>query len=156
MRVEVARGIISLRENLAPSVAQQAAKRAQAATADELDRLLAQMRETDQIEELQELVFSFWDQLVQGSGNIAYKLAFNSLRKTYKKIWGLLTLTLAEEFRDSNNLALIAAAVRKGKPAQAEAAAKAHIAIGSDAMHKVLDAYQKGQSQDFAKLDSLD
>ncbi|MDX1496333.1 MAG: GntR family transcriptional regulator [Salinisphaeraceae bacterium] len=156
MRVEVARGIISLRENLAPSVARQAANRTQAATADRLDTLLNQMRETDDIEQLQDLVFGFWDALVQGSGNIAYKLAFNSLRKTYKKIWGLLTQTLAAEFRDIDNLSQLAKAIRHGKAEEAEAAAKAHVAIGSEAMNQVLDAYESGQSKAFSQLNSVE
>ena len=156
MKVEVARGIISLRQSLAPSVASGAAKRAKAETADQLDALLAQMQGKDNILELQDLVFDFWDVLVQGSGNIAYKLAFNSLRKTYKKIWALLTQTLAEEFRDTENLTLLAAAVRAGDQEGAELAAKAHVAIGSNAMAVVLDAYEKGQSDEFKKLEPVE
>ena len=156
MKVEVARGIISLRQTLAPSVARQAAKRAKPEVADQLDALLAQMQGKTDITELQDLVFDFWDVLVQGSGNIAYKLAFNSLRKTYKKIWGLLTQTLADEFRDTHNLSALATAVRAGDKIAAEAAAKAHVAIGSNAMSTVLDAYERGQSDDFSKLDSTE
>ncbi len=156
MKVEVARGIISLRQSLAPSVAGGAAKRAKAATADQLENLLSQMRETDNITYLQDLVFEFWDVLVQGSGNIAYKLAFNSLRKTYRKIWVLLTQTLAEEFRDIHNLTALAAAVRSGDVEAAETAARAHVAIGSNAMNLVLDAYEQGQSDEFGKLDSVE
>lgn len=156
MKVEVARGIISLRESLAPSVARQAAKRPNPKTAAKLEALLGQMRETDDIEQLQDLVFDYWHQLVQGSGNIAYRLAFNSLRKTYKKIWGLLTLTLADEFRDIHNLATLTAAVDNGDAEAAEAAALAHVQIGSYAMGKVLDAYEKGQSDEFNKVSHID
>lgn len=156
MKVEVARGIISLRQSLAPSVAAGAARRASPQTADQLDALLGQMQATDNIAELQDLVFDFWDRLVQGSGNIAYKLAFNSLRKTYQKIWGLLTQTLADEFRDIDNLTRLAAAVRCGDVEGAEAAARAHVAIGSTAMNTVLDAYEQGTSEDFDQLHSTE
>lgn len=159
MKVEVARGIISLRESLAPSVARQAASRPNPATATQLEAQLDRMRqvqESGEIEPLQDLVFDYWHLLVQGSGNIAYRLAFNSLRKTYRKIWGLLTLTLADEFRDINNLTALAAAVRSGDAGAAEAAARAHVQIGSSAMNKVLDAYEKGRSSEFSKLDSIE
>ena len=150
MRVEIARGIISLRENLAPEVARKAANRADEVTADTLDTLVAEMQVTEEIEQLQEQVFEFWETLVSGSGNIAYRLAFNSLRKTYRKIWGLLTQTLAEEFRDTDTLAALAQAVRAGDADTAHALACRHVAIGSQAMHRVLDAYAAGQAVDGA------
>ena len=154
MKVEVARGIISLRQNLAPEVAKSAARQSQEKTAAQLDALLADMHQTDDTSELQDLVFEYWNVVVNGSGNIAYKLAFNSMRKTYKKIWGLLTQTLAEEFRDTERLAKLAAAIRNGQEDEAHRLANEHIALGSTAMNKVLDAYQSGTSTEFEKVKS--
>lgn len=154
MKVEVARGIISLRQNLAPEVARSAAKQANEKTANQLDALLADMRETSDLSELQERVFEYWNVVVNGSGNIAYKLAFNSMRKTYKKIWGLLTQALAEEFRDTERLAQLASAIRNGAEDEAHRLANEHIALGSIAMNKVLDAYQAGTSKEFEKVKS--
>lgn len=152
MKVEVARGIISLRQNLAPEVARSAAKRAEEKTANQLDSLIADMQQTSEITALQDLVFDYWHVVVNGSGNIAYKLAFNSMRKTYKKIWGLLTQTLAEEFRDTERLTLLATAIRASDSDQAYRLANEHISLGSTAMNKVLDAYQAGESAEFEKV----
>lgn len=150
MRVEIARGIVSLRQNLAPEVARQAAQRADEVTADTLDTLVAEMQVTGELEKLQEIVFEYWETLVRGSGNIAYRLAFNSMRKTYRKIWGLLTRTLEPEFRDADRLEALAAAVREGDSETAHRLASEHIALGSRSMNLLLDAYATGKSVDGA------
>lgn len=87
---------------------------------------------------LQELALDFWALLVSGSGNIAFRLAFNSMRKTYRQVWELLTLALQDEFKDFENLETIATAVQAGDRAAASAAAARHVAFGSQAMDAVL------------------
>lgn len=154
MRVEIARGIVSLRQNLAPEVARSAAKKANEKTIIKLDALVADMVKTQDISERQDLVFEYWNVLVNGSGNMAYRLAFNSLRKTYKRIWELLTQTLIEEFQDVERLAALAAAVRSGDGDTAFTLACEHVALGSNAMNKVLDAYERGESKEFEKVKS--
>lgn len=154
MRVEIARGIVSLRQSLAPEVAKSAAKRSEEKTVKQLDALVEDMQQTDDIGERQDLVFEYWNVVVNGSGNIAYRLAFNSLRKTYKRIWGLLTQTLADEFRDIERLAALAAAVREGDHDAAHQLASEHVELGSAAMNKVLDAYESGESKEFDKVKS--
>lgn len=154
MKVEVARGIVSLRQNLAPEVARSAAKRSDEATVKKLEAIISDLHQAEDISESQDLVFEYWNVVVNGSGNIAYKLAFNSLRKTYKRIWGLLTQTLAEEFRDAERLAKLAAAISNGEAEMAHQLASEHIALGSNAMHAVLDAYERGESKEFERVKS--
>ncbi len=147
MRVEIARGIISLRQNLAPEVARLAAGQKQREqTADRLEALLSELHAGQDLCELQDQVFEYWNVLVNGSGNIAYRLAFNSLRKTYKKIWGLLTNTLSDEFRDIERLHRLADAVRRGDADAAHALASEYVALGTQAMQALLDAYAADKS----------
>lgn len=146
MRVDVARGIVRLRQVLAPEVARQAAARADSETAARLTALVADMRATPEPARRQALSFEFWDVLVSSSGNIAYRLAFNSLRKTYQKIWGLLTQTLAVEFGDLDGFAALAAAVEAGDADTACAVAEQHVELGSRALGAVLDAYAAGRA----------
>lgn len=136
----VARSIMGMRAALAPSVAAGAARKAQPALATSLRAVLSQMQQTPagHAAALQELALDFWALLVSGSGNIAFRLAFNSMRKTYRQVWELLTLALQDEFKDFENLETIATAVQAGDRAAASAAAARHVAFGSQAMDAVL------------------
>ena len=140
VNASVARSIMGMRAALAPSVAAAAARKPQPQLAESLGAVLAQMQDTPPADaaNLQELALEFWALLVGGSGNIAFRLAFNSMRKTYRQVWALLTLALADEFRDFENLEANAAAVRGGDPERARTAASTHVAIGSRAMDSLL------------------
>jgi len=87
---------------------------------------------------LQELALEFWGVLVNAGGNIAYRLAFNTMNKTYRKVWGLLTKVMQAEFRDLDNLQALANAVRKREPAKAQQCAQNHVDIGRKALEAVL------------------
>ena len=54
----------------------------------------------------------FWSALVDASDNVAYRLAYNSLRATYDQCRELLTQVLADEIGDVAGYRAIAAAVR--------------------------------------------
>jgi DNA-binding FadR family transcriptional regulator len=88
--------------------------------------------------QLQALVFDFWKTLVAGSGNIAFRLAFNSMTKTYVQAWDAMRRPLEPELRDIGNLRAIAAAVRARDVQAARTAARRHIEIGRAAMNKAL------------------
>jgi DNA-binding GntR family transcriptional regulator len=60
--------------------------------------------------------------------------------RAYAQAGSALAGVLAAEFRDLDNLAAIAAAVRAGDAAQARAAGQAHVEIGRKAVERALDA----------------
>lgn len=142
----VARSIMAMRSSLAPDIAASAAKKGGAKLADELDDILRKMRASSKnTPALQTLAHEFWARLVERGGNIAYRLAFNSMNKTYKAIWNLLTQVLEPEFRDFDNLQRLANAVREGDERAANECARKHVEIGRAALTKTLNAYQKAQ-----------
>jgi DNA-binding FadR family transcriptional regulator len=143
IQVPVARSILRMRQVLSPEIAADAAVFGGATVADELDVLIAQMGGANDAAQLQQLALSYWGTLVEGSGNIAYRLAFNSLRKTYQHIWGLLTQMLAGEFSDTESFRSIAAAVRAGDRQAAFTSAKAYIDQNSAVLEQFLDAYER-------------
>jgi GntR family transcriptional repressor for pyruvate dehydrogenase complex len=109
----VVRAIIELRSALAPDIARRAAERGSAADADTLDAVTARMAaRAGDLPALQELAVEFWSQLVDAADNLAYRLAYNSLRATYDQCRELLTQVLAEEIDDPERYRAIAAAVR--------------------------------------------
>jgi GntR family transcriptional regulator, transcriptional repressor for pyruvate dehydrogenase complex len=139
----VVRSIMAMRSALAPDIAATAAKKGGARLADELDALLAQMHaQTRDIKALQRLALDYWKKLVERGGNIAFRLAFNSMTKTYTQVWDVLASVLEAEFRDTGNLAAIADAVRSGDAEAARAAGRRHVEIGRQALERALDAVE--------------
>ena len=137
--IEVLRSIMAMRSALAPEVAASAAEKGGEALAAKLETLLDRMRQAERdLVQLQALVFDFWKTLVAGSGNIAFRLAFNSMTKTYVQAWDAIRTTLEPELRDIGNLRAIAAAVRARDVQAARTAARRHIEIGRAAMDKAL------------------
>ncbi|HEY0913437.1 MAG TPA: GntR family transcriptional regulator [Solimonas sp.] len=140
----VVRSIMAMRSALAPDIAAAAVKGG-AALADELDALLAPMRRDGDLRVLQDQALAFWHKLVERGGNIAFRLAFNSMTRTYTQVWDALRLVLQAEFRDLDNLGAIAAAVRRGDAEAARRHGRLHVEIGRGALEQALDAMEGRQ-----------
>lgn len=138
VNLEVARGIVALRKALAPVVAGQAAVHGGKALADALKPVIANMQNTSELPKLQQLAFDFWALVVQGSGNVVFKLAFNSMNQTYLAAWNTLTLVMQDEFRDVNTLVQLAQAIEAGEQRRCEVLARQHVELGSRALNAAL------------------
>ncbi len=139
----VVRSVMAMRSSLAPDIAAAAASRGGTRLADELDALLTDMQaNAKNLPVLQKLALEFWKKLVERGGNIAYRLAFNSMTKTYSQVQTVLAQVLEAEFRDSANLGAIAAAVRKADMEAARAAGLRHVEIGRQALVRALDVVE--------------
>jgi DNA-binding FadR family transcriptional regulator len=137
----VVRSILAMRSSLAPDIAAAAARKPNPALADALDAIVGQMRgQRADLKALQNHALEFWRRLVEHGGNVAFRLAFNSMARTYAQVWNVLTGVLAAEFRDLDNLGGIASAVRSGNAEAARNAGRAHVEIGRRAVEKALDA----------------
>ncbi|WP_138516126.1 FadR/GntR family transcriptional regulator [Limnobacter alexandrii] len=138
VNLEVARGIVALRKALAPVVAGQAALHGGQTLAEQLKPLIVEMQSTEELARLQQLAFDFWARVVQGSGNVVFKLAFNSMNQTYLAAWNTLTLVMQDEFRDINTLAQLAQAIEAGESRRCEVLARQHVELGSRALNAAL------------------
>jgi DNA-binding FadR family transcriptional regulator len=118
------RSAMELRLCIGADVARLAALRGGAALAEEVDGLVAAMRGAGgDPARLQRIAYDLWEALVRGSGNIAYRLAFNGLATVYERCFDAMTAVLAEEHRDLGSYEAMAAAVRAGDGEAARAAA---------------------------------
>jgi DNA-binding FadR family transcriptional regulator len=118
-------GVLEMRSALGPDVARLAAQRGGARCAGRLEPCVAALREAGpDLARLQELVSAYWNHLVEGSGNVAYRLAYNALEETYARFRPLLARVLAAELTDLDAYAAIAAAVADGRAEEAEARAR--------------------------------
>jgi GntR family transcriptional repressor for pyruvate dehydrogenase complex len=139
----VARSIMAMRSALAPDIAAAAARKGGAALADALDALVdAMRRDAAQLGALQEHALAFWRRLVEHSGNVAFRLAFNSMTQTYVPIRNALAPVMQGELRDLENFAGIAAAVRRGDAGAAQRHGRLHVEIGRRALEQALDAVE--------------
>ena len=139
-----ARSVVEMRSALAPDIARLAAMRGGEGAADALALLANQMRGAgDDLAQVQTLALAFWGQLASASGNLAYRLVYNTLRESYQKFQGLLTQVLAEEYRDADAYLAIADAVRAGDSERAEQIARRLIHNGEQAILSILSALER-------------
>lgn len=132
--LEVARSVMEMRAALAPDIARLCARRADPANAAVLRQLVEHMHAAataDDLLELQALSLRFWDAMVRGSGNIAYELAFNTLRETYDQLREILVHVMEDEIRDVHSHRTIAEAVTRADELSAKHVAAALMEQGT-------------------------
>ncbi len=146
VRVRVARSIVEMRGALAPDIARLAALRSGEDCQARLESVLLRMEAAaGDTPALQVLALEWWGALVDGSDNLAYRLAFNSLREGYTQFMHLLSPVLADEVGDLARYRSITAAVAAGRSADAEAGARALMGRGTVAMTALLQALDDNQ-----------
>lgn len=129
---QVAHSIMEMRASLGPDVARLAAARATPDDARRIGIVIEAIEEAgDDLEILAPLDLMFWDHLIAASDNIAYRLAFNSLRRTYEPLQEALRWVLADELRDFESHRALAAAVEAGNGDEAAAAARSLLSKGT-------------------------
>jgi GntR family transcriptional repressor for pyruvate dehydrogenase complex len=138
--LRVARSVMEMRTALAPDIARVCAIRRDDDVVEGLDAIVTRMEATDDLQELQTAALDFWDQLVRGGGNIAYELAFNTLRGTYEQVRELLAPALAKELRDHKSYRAIAQAVQRRDDVSARHVAAALVERGQQGLTAVLAA----------------
>lgn len=143
MNLEVARGMVLLRQALAPMVAAQAAVQSGSDLANRLDAIVLRMKSSKTLPQLQGLAFEYWTEVVAHSGNLVLKLAFNSMQETYQAMWGLLTELMQEEFKDINTLEALSQAIRRGDAAESKRLADQHVQLGSKALEQAIQLLNK-------------
>jgi GntR family transcriptional repressor for pyruvate dehydrogenase complex len=134
------RSVVEARSALAPDIARLAALRGGDETAAALREITAAMhRAAGELPTLQDLANEFWSALVDGSDNVAYRLAFNSLRAGYERSKELFTQVLVDELADAGAYAELAEAVSRRDAARAESLARELIGRGARALLSALE-----------------
>jgi len=135
------RSVLELRHALAPAVARACAQRGGPARADRIYGLAVELAAEDDLPLLQKYALDFWEEVVQGSDNLAYRLAFNSLRHLYEPTQEVLATVLESELRASWLYQALAEACVQGLPEEAALAAQALARKGLDAVVLAIAAY---------------
>lgn len=143
--LKVARSIMEMRAALAPDIARLCALRANPELISQLHRVITGMREAaapEDLERLQVLSLDLWELLVTGADNIAYRLAFNTLRHTYEQIREALVVALADELRQVDACAALVEAIAAGQAARAHTCAGAIVQRGSQGILAAIELLQ--------------
>lgn len=124
---EVLRGALEMRAALGPEVARRCAERSPEA-GEALHRVVTRMEGEADVVSLRRLNVDFWQLLVEGSQNVAYQLAYNSLRRAVDPVEELVAGVLRTELSDVAGFRAIADAVAAGDANGAAAAAARQLA----------------------------
>jgi len=141
VNTDVARGVMHMRSILAPDAARLAAQHASPEIKEELTAVVSRLEQTgDDLAERQRVVIHFWDLIIAGSGNVAYRLANNTLRDVYARVFEALTNVLGPEFADQKSYAAIARAIAAGEADKAERQTRKLVDKGAQLLGRVLDS----------------
>ncbi|MPZ69588.1 MAG: GntR family transcriptional regulator [Actinobacteria bacterium] len=144
--IEVARSITEMRAAIGPDIARLAALRCRADMIPVFESIVDAMANAGgDLERLARIDLDFWDVLTDAADNIAYRLAFNSLRQTYEPMAGELTGVMAAELTDLDARRAIVAALHASDASAAESAARSLLARGSLAITEALAALEGGE-----------
>jgi len=128
---ELLRSSCELRAILAPDMARLCAMRAGEDVMGELELVVTEMSaQTRDLKALHVSSVRFWTTIATGCLNLAYELAFNTLREAIGPHVPKLGEAMEDELRDLKGYRAIAKAVRDADPAAAQRAAKANIELG--------------------------
>jgi GntR family transcriptional regulator, transcriptional repressor for pyruvate dehydrogenase complex len=139
--LEVVRSILEVRLTLAPDVARRCAQRR---TDDEVDRLRDHLAAIEGVAgdpaAAQPHVNALWDAIIDGSGNLVYRLLFNALQAAYLPAMEVLTDALAAELTDLHSYRALVDAVERQDAAQAAAVARRVVGRGTAGALAAIDA----------------
>jgi len=137
---QVVRSVLEMRNAIGADAARRCAQRGGRAAAEGLAEVAGAMAAVgDDIEELQRLDLDFWDRVIDGSANIAYRIAFNGMRSAYEPVADVLGQLLAPELFDHADRSALVAAVAAGDGDAAESAARAILESSTQAWRRALD-----------------
>ncbi|MCB0917673.1 MAG: FadR family transcriptional regulator [Actinobacteria bacterium] len=109
--VVVVRSIFEMREVIGTDAARLCARRADTATRERISNEAGAMSISDDPAELAPIALRFWRQVINGSGNIAYRMAHNSLAVTYEPMMDIVAELLRRELTDVRAHQELAAAI---------------------------------------------
>jgi GntR family transcriptional repressor for pyruvate dehydrogenase complex len=129
------RSVMEMRAAIGPDLVRRAAERATGDQAGAIGAVVDRMAaEGDEPAALVRLDLQFWDELVDASDNVAYRLAFNTLRAAYEPVADVLADVMAGELGDLRSHRAIADAVAGADGDAAERAARRLLAKGTAAI----------------------
>ena len=118
---KVLSSILELRLALGKEIVRLCALRCSPTVLDELQEITTSMLASTESIEQERLSTLFWRSLIQGSQNIAYQLAFNTLHRTFAVLRASFRPLLAQEWENTKQYQLLLQAIQARNAVQAQA-----------------------------------
>ncbi len=127
--------VLEMRAAIAADLARLCARRAGDDVKKDLVALAEQMQATSDDDELFRLDVRFWERLADGAGNIAYRLALNTMTRSVEIKGALAIQWSVHELKNTEFRLPIATAIASGDESRAEMVAR-------DAMRIAVDSFE--------------
>lgn len=138
--LDVVRSVMEMRSAMGPDAARLCARRDRPrghVLLGYVDRMGAAHGE---LTVLQDIALDFWDEVVDGSGNVAYRLALNSLRRIYDPVREAMASVLSAELTDELRHWRLADAIVRGDEHTAALTSTELMRHGLDAVTIAIEA----------------
>jgi GntR family transcriptional regulator, transcriptional repressor for pyruvate dehydrogenase complex len=134
--VDIVRSVMEIRTAVGADAAALSAARMPAPLLDELHELVAGLAAAhhDDAARLAGIDAHFWDLVVDGSGNVCYRLSLNALRRAYQPVEPIVDRLLLDERRDLAGHHAMISAIAAGAAAAARDAAVRLLSQGGAAV----------------------
>jgi DNA-binding FadR family transcriptional regulator len=138
------RSVLEMRRSMGREISRLCARRRDDDTVTKLHAVVRQLEHADgDVQSQQSLALSFWEVVVRGSGNLAYRLAFNSLEAAYGQVMQHMSRLMADEVSAVEDYAALAKAVERRNETAAVRACERIVARGEAAMDELLGALEQ-------------
>ncbi len=125
--------VLEMRASIGADAARLCARRAEDALKQSLVSLAQEMKTDDTDARLFDLEIQFWDAILEGSANLPYRLAFNTMMRGAQGMGGTAQRWSALECRAAEHRIPLARAIARGDEAAAERIARKTMREGVDA-----------------------
>lgn len=132
-----------MRAAIGADLARLCAVRADERTKADLLSIAHQLKDAPHGPEIVALDLSFWERMLDGADNVAYRLAYNSLIKSSQAAPEIQLKWTIEELERGDNRLPIAKAIAEGDSAAAEAAARTSLRGAIDAINVAIQSLEQ-------------
>lgn len=137
---DVIRSLVEMRSVIAPDAARLAALRHGPQLGRSLAPIVQSMAEApDDLERLQVLAIEFWGLVLAACDNLAYRLAYNTLRRVVDRAAELLRTLQGDELRAIEDYEALASAIAAGDGRRAEEQARGIVRRGEKSILQALE-----------------
>jgi DNA-binding FadR family transcriptional regulator len=144
--MEVARSVMELRSALGADAAARASERSPDVS-EELLQTVDDMRQLDNQGALMDANMNYWEQIIDASNNLAYRLTFNSVLEVYGRLGPTLSSVLVEEITDRDAHERIAEAIGSSDAERAGRTARTLLKRGEACVSKIADDYLEADDE---------
>jgi GntR family transcriptional regulator, transcriptional repressor for pyruvate dehydrogenase complex len=140
--------VLEMRAGIAPEVVRLCAQRASAAVRSELVEITTRMAAASDDQELYALEVRFWERVLVGADNLAYRLAFNSLVKSAYRLGATARALSLHEVRSSGYRVTLARAIAAGHTELAERDTRKRMRADLERLRASFEQGATGSKQD--------